>query len=315
MSATLWFLLEFTALLAAAAVVFTWLGWFWGRRGAPQPAEPPAKEVPDPALSARIAELETEGQQHQTQLEALRAEHRESLQNAETSHQTQLEALRAEHRDSLQNAEKRLQDLQTRFSAQNAEIDALREKLAQAETSVRELESRKTAPQPAAPPPPPVAKPAASPADLFPQLGTLAALVQERDSWQRRVTALESKTPRDPAGLALARRSLEGSQKRLDEAQSAAAAVESRERVLQKALEQAAQLPPGTEDDLTRIKGIKKVLRDKLRAHGIRTFRQIAEWTEEDLHAFSEILAFKNRATRDKWQEQARELLAASEHS
>lgn len=287
MSATLWFLLEFTALLAAAAVVFTWLGWFWGRRGAPQPAEPPAKEVPDPALSARIAELESEGQQHQTQLEALRAE----------------------HRDSLQKAEKRLQDLQTRFSAQNAEIDALREKLAQAETSLRELESRKTAPQPAAPPPPPVAKPAAPQTDLFPQLGTLAALVQERDSWQRRVTALESKTPRDPAGLALARRSLEGSQKRLDEAQSAAAAVESRERVLQKALEQAAQLPPESEDDLTRIKGIKKVLRDKLHAHGIRTFRQIAEWTEEDLQAFSEILAFKNRATRDKWQEQARALL------
>ena len=287
MSATLWFLLEFTALLAAAAVVFTWLGWFWGRRGVAQPAEPPAKEVPDPALSARIAELESEGQQHQTHLEALRAEHRESLQNAE----------------------KRLQDLQTRFSAQNAEIDALREKLAQAETSLRELESRKTAPQPAAPPPPPAAKPAAPPADLFPQLGTLAALVQERDSWQRRVTVLESKTPRDPAGLALARRSLEGSQKRLDEAQTAAAAVESRERVLQKALEQAAQLPPESEDDLTRIKGIKKVLRDKLHAHGIRTFRQIAEWTDEDLHAFSEILAFKNRATRDKWQEQARALL------
>ena len=287
MSATLWFLLEFTALLAAAAVVFTWLGWFWGRRGVAQPAEPPAKEVPDPALSARIAELESEGQQHQTHLEALRAEHRESLQNAE----------------------KRLQDLQTRFSAQNAEIDALREKLAQAETSLRELESRNTAPQPAAPPPPPAAKPAAPPADLFPQLGTLAALVQERDSWQRRVTVLESKTPRDPAGLALARRSLEGSQKRLDEAQTAAAAVESRERVLQKALEQAAQLPPESEDDLTRIKGIKKVLRDKLHAHGIRTFRQIAEWTDEDLHAFSEILAFKNRATRDKWQEQARALL------
>ena len=287
MSATLWFLLEFTALLAAAAVVFTWLGWFWGRRGVAQPAEPPAKEVPDPALSARIAELESEGQQHQTHLEALRAEHRESLQNAE----------------------KRLQDLQTRFSAQNAEIDALREKLAQAETSLRELESRKTAPQPAAPPPPPAAKPAAPPADLFPQLGTLAALVQERDSWQRRVTVLESKTPREPAGLALARRSLEGSQKRLDEAQTAAAAVESRERVLQKALEQAAQLPPESEDDLTRIKGIKKVLRDKLHAHGIRTFRQIAEWTDEDLHAFSEILAFKNRATRDKWQEQARALL------
>jgi predicted flap endonuclease-1-like 5' DNA nuclease len=303
MSATLWFLLEFTALLAAAAVVFTWLGWFWGRRGAPQPESP----APDPALPARIAELEAEKQ-------SLLENSAQQLQQ----HREQLEALRAEHRESRQNAEKRLQDLQTAFSAQKAETDALREKLAQAETSLRELESRPIAPpapQPAAPPPPPAAKPAAPQTELFPQLGTLAALVQERDAWQRRVTALESKTPRDPAGLALARRSLEGSQKRLDEAQSAAAAVESRKRVLQKALEQAAQLPPGAEDDLTRIKGIKKVLRDKLHAHGIRTFRQIADWTEEDLHAFSEILAFKNRATRDKWQEQARELLAAPAHS
>jgi len=294
MSATLWFLLEFTALLAAAAVVFTWLGWFWGRRGAPQPETP----APDPALPARLAELEAEKQ-------SLLENSAQQLQQ----HREQLEALRAEHRESRQNAEKHLQEVQTAFSAQKAETDALREKLAQAETSLRELESRKIAPQPAAPPPPPVAKPAAPQTELFPQLGTLAALVQERDAWQRRVTALESKTPRDPAGLALARRSLEGSQKRLDEAQSAAAAVESRERVLQKALEQAAQIPPESEDDLTRIKGIKKVLRDKLHAHGIRTFRQIAEWTEEDLHAFSEILAFKNRATRDKWQEQARALL------
>ena len=48
------------------------------------------------------------------------------------------------------------------------------------------------------------------------------------------------------------------------------------------------------------------MLSDQLHALGIRTWRQIAEWNDDDLRAFSELLAFKNRATRDHWQEQAR---------
>lgn len=62
------------------------------------------------------------------------------------------------------------------------------------------------------------------------------------------------------------------------------------------------------EDDLTRIKGIKKTTSDKLRAHGIRTWRQIALWTNADVKAIDAQLALKNRATREKWREQAREL-------
>jgi predicted flap endonuclease-1-like 5' DNA nuclease len=141
---------------------------------------------------------------------------------------------------------------------------------------------------------------------LAPQLSILAALTQERDDWQRRVTMLESKTPPDLAGLGLARRSLGSSAERLSEAQSAVESLQNQQRALHKTLQQTTALATQPDDDLTQIKGIKGVLSDQLHALGIRTWRQIAEWNDDDLLAFSELLAFKNRATRDHWQEQAR---------
>jgi predicted flap endonuclease-1-like 5' DNA nuclease len=141
---------------------------------------------------------------------------------------------------------------------------------------------------------------------LAPQLSILAALTQERDDWQRRVTQLESKTPPDLAGLGLARRSLASSAERLSEAQTAVESLQNQQRALHKTLQQTTELASLPDDDLTKIKGIKGVLSDQLHALGIRTWRQIAEWNDDDLLAFSELLAFKNRATRDHWQEQAR---------
>ena len=141
---------------------------------------------------------------------------------------------------------------------------------------------------------------------LAPQLSILAALTQERDDWQRRVTLLESKTPPDLAGLGLSRRSLASSAERLSEAQAAVESLQNQQRALHKTIQQTADLANQPDDDLTKIKGIKGVLSDQLHALGIRTWRQIAEWNDDDLRAFSELLAFKNRATRDHWQEQAR---------
>ena len=144
---------------------------------------------------------------------------------------------------------------------------------------------------------------------LAPQLSILAALTQERDDWQRRVTMLESKTPPDLAGLGLARRSLGSSAERLSEAQTAAASLQNQQRALHKTLQQTTALASQPDDDLTKIKGIKGVLSEQLHTLGIRTWRQIAEWNDDDLLAFSELLAFKNRATRDHWQEQAKQLM------
>ncbi|MBK8093100.1 MAG: hypothetical protein IPK32_14215 [Verrucomicrobiaceae bacterium] len=312
MSPTLWFLLEYSALLAAAAVVFTWLGWIWRGRGQSRPDVPPHSSAPleeASELHHLISSLREENTRLFGQLQATPAP------------VPVLEPLR----------EKELESALTRLEAEKASLDAKSTaRIIELEASVQQLRSdlaakMAEAPAPPAPPAAPTApvritpKPAAAPTksaqlsfDLLPKTAAKDALTQERDDWLRRVAELEKKTPPDLAGLALARRSLEGSQKRLDAANLIRDGLENQQRAKEKAAQQAAQLPPEAGDDLTRIKGIKKVLRDQLLAHGIRTWRQIAEWDADDLRAFSEILSFKNRAVRDRWQEQARELHEAT---
>jgi predicted flap endonuclease-1-like 5' DNA nuclease len=140
----------------------------------------------------------------------------------------------------------------------------------------------------------------------------LATLTQERDDWQRRISKLEGKSPADVAGLGLARRSLADSDKRLATATAEIERLQNQTRVLLHAEETAAALSAVPDDDLTQIKGIKKITSDQLRAHGIRTWRQIALWDEDEKRAFSEILAFKNRAKREQWRQQARTLHEAA---
>ncbi|HBJ84057.1 MAG TPA: hypothetical protein DDZ88_09355 [Verrucomicrobiales bacterium] len=70
--------------------------------------------------------------------------------------------------------------------------------------------------------------------------------------------------------------------------------------------------PPEHCDDLTALKGIAKVLEERLHALGIYTYAQIAAWNEEHIHEFSSRLAFKDRIHREHWVEQARQLAAKS---
>ncbi len=62
---------------------------------------------------------------------------------------------------------------------------------------------------------------------------------------------------------------------------------------------------PSQPDDLKKITGVAKVLEGKLHAAGVYTYRQIAEWTPEQMAAFGEKLSFKNRIERDDWKSQA----------
>lgn len=61
-------------------------------------------------------------------------------------------------------------------------------------------------------------------------------------------------------------------------------------------------------DDLKKIRGIGLVLEKKLNSLGVRYYRQIALWTEEDVKRFAEQLAgFPDRIARDRWVERAGE--------
>jgi len=70
-------------------------------------------------------------------------------------------------------------------------------------------------------------------------------------------------------------------------------------------MEGAKETPVNLEpDDLLKIRGIGKVMAEKLAARGIVSYKQIADWTKDDIVKFS----FKSRVKRDKWQTQARHL-------
>jgi predicted flap endonuclease-1-like 5' DNA nuclease len=61
------------------------------------------------------------------------------------------------------------------------------------------------------------------------------------------------------------------------------------------------------EDDLKRISGIGPALEQMLHANGVTSFRQIAEWTDDDIERISTKLgAFRDRIRREQWVEQAK---------
>ncbi len=67
--------------------------------------------------------------------------------------------------------------------------------------------------------------------------------------------------------------------------------------------------PDGKADDLKKLNGVGPALEKKLNALGIYHFRQIAEFSEEDVARVDEVLNFKGRITRDDWIGQAKALV------
>lgn len=65
---------------------------------------------------------------------------------------------------------------------------------------------------------------------------------------------------------------------------------------------------PEHKDDLKKISGVGPVLEKKLNALGIASYRQIANFTEDDVARVDEALSFKGRIERENWIEQARDL-------
>lgn len=342
MSSFLWLLLYLAPLLGLTAVIFAWLGWQW--RGADlrkiiqelqakiddTQAVRSADEVEHDTLRSQLDATTGELRSLRDALESARAETTLSQEDATKTREAH-QSLQAEHTQTVRDLDLLRTEhdhLSAALAAAHAEIEHLRSRtepaapLAAPETApVSPEKPKRKRPSAAKTPKPVVAAPrvpglpgfiAALEARLSAQQPTVAALTQERDDWQRRVTHLETQTTADPAGLGLAYRSLSDSEKRLQSAHREIERLQNQTRVLQHVAENAAALAETPDDDLTRIKGIKGVISEQLRAHGIRTWRQIAQWNDDELRAFSEILGFRNRASREQWKEQARALHEAA---
>lgn len=65
---------------------------------------------------------------------------------------------------------------------------------------------------------------------------------------------------------------------------------------------------PSEFDDLKEINGVGPKLEEKLNSIGVYKFEQIAEWTEENVKEFDDLLSFKGRIERDEWIEKAKGL-------
>lgn len=154
--------------------------------------------------------------------------------------------------------------------------------------------------------------------------GTLEGLRQELLEKEQLIDLLTAEHARRKDDLTVARELPAEEHEKLHAAEKAehaaetrlAAALSDRDRGRRqvRALERSLALAAGHQDradDLTRIKGIKGGISQQLHAFGIFTYRQIVAWDDEDMLAFSELLAFKNRLHRDRWQEQARALMEA----
>jgi len=61
-------------------------------------------------------------------------------------------------------------------------------------------------------------------------------------------------------------------------------------------------------DDLTRLRGVGAVMSKKLHTAGITSYRQLASLTAAELSTLDQTLKLQGRATREKWQDQARSL-------
>ncbi|MCB1277198.1 hypothetical protein [Prosthecobacter sp.] len=326
MSSTLWLLLYLAPLLGLTAAVFGWFGWQWRGRELRQEIKEVEPRVDEALTNQPSPETESPPPQD-TELTALR----EELKSAQSEIRRR-DYDTAKAHEAARALEEEAARLLRDMDLLRAERDQAKEALAAVQSELTELRSappsstpvvpeapakpkrkRSTAAKPKETPPATLRdKVAALETRLAEQKPVLAALTQERDDWRRRVSHLEEVQPADPAGLGLARRSLADSEKRLLTTTTEIERLQNQTQALRRSEEKAAALAGVADDDLTQIKGIKKVIREQLHAHGIRTWRQIAQWDENELRAFSEILAFKNRAAREKWQEQARALHEAA---
>ncbi len=65
------------------------------------------------------------------------------------------------------------------------------------------------------------------------------------------------------------------------------------------------------QEDLTEIRGLGPKAAATLKAEGVTSIAQIADWTDEDVARFDQLINGRGRITRDEWVPQARAIIAA----
>jgi len=90
------------------------------------------------------------------------------------------------------------------------------------------------------------------------------------------------------------------------------AALEPVSEAIEAVMDTTMQVVQTEPDDLTVLVGIGPTLATKLGDLGIKTYADIAAWTESDVETFDKQLKLLGRITRDGWINQARQLAEAA---
>jgi predicted flap endonuclease-1-like 5' DNA nuclease len=144
------------------------------------------------------------------------------------------------------------------------------------------------------------------------------ALAEERSTREAALRAAREEATQRVAELERRVERLRELEARVDELEAQALEVvtlRQRNAELEAALATASKRSLAAPDDLKRLRGVGPAFERALRALGITTFAQIAEFTEADIERVAQSLKLKpERIRRDDWVGNARALLAEREN-
>ena len=146
----------------------------------------------------------------------------------------------------------------------------------------------------------------------------LAELQEQLDQTKRTLVSRDAEirtllTQRDAriAELEAVKSQLAAREFTIKELEFAVLAKETKVRDLENELQSIRGPGEGPGDDLQQIRGIGRGFERELRRLGVRTFEQIAAWTQEDIETIApQIKAQPERIRRDGWVQHASELAA-----
>ncbi|MCB1227447.1 MAG: hypothetical protein KDK99_16635 [Verrucomicrobiales bacterium] len=304
--------LQMLGLLAVAAAVFFFLAWSWRSRDLAV-VRSGLKEQRD----REVAEIETLTRQRDEAVAAMEATPlagpgRDTETQREAERQALLEGELQEAQARQRNLERELLRLRDEKNAAEAELTQWRERTAGMARPLvsgaargmnrlfEDSEHRATPPAPADEVEVKTSMDSGESPEAAPPVvpeEVAADLREGRARWlrlQQRVTALEDQ-------LKIQRPDLRGP------VEEELAAARRAADVLGRMLIVAAG--NDRRDDLTQIKGIGSVLAQKLNEWGICSWRQLAQWSDEDVAVVQEILKLGHRVERGGWVRQANDLL------
>ncbi len=154
------------------------------------------------------------------------------------------------------------------------------------------------------------------------ELTGLRASLRETEARLAKLSAPKPEPPPDEAAAEVRPRqemlplevSLSLSAEALQRAEEERDALRAELDLLKRNLDQAAAFRSGDQaaDDLTMIRGVGRVLEARLHAFGVFSYRQIADWTPDEVTLFGRLMGFGDRVRREDWQGQCRRILNGS---